>query len=168
MNSQAGKGGCRCYRGNVAFCTQKKPKNKWKGRPGFQWKSGMSLVEWPWLMQPRLNWLPKILSDPISILFRIQNFFFTFSWFRVLPSPLWATVQRKGVHTHLNESLQKAIFVSLGEKMKRFNINLFIPSHKHSSIFDLPHAHICGQHCETKQKADWSIIFIEWMAPHRI
>lgn len=51
--------------------------------------------------------------------------------------------------------------------MKRFNIDLFIPSHKYNSAFDLPYAHIHRQHCEIQQKPDWTIIFMKWMAPHR-
>lgn len=45
--------------------------------------------------------------------------------------------------------------VSLGVKMKRFNINLFIPSYKLIYIFDLSHAHIHSEHDETQQKEDW-------------
>lgn len=123
---------------------------------------GMSLVEWPWLIQPRLNWLPKILSDPISILFKIKDLCFSVSPGSGYCHSLW------GFRLIYHEALMKAIFVSLRVKMKRFNIDLIISSHKYSSVFDLPHAHIRSQHCEIEQKPDWTVIFLKWMASYRI
>lgn len=129
----------------------------------------MSLVEWPWLIQPRLNWLTKILSDPISIWCKIKDLHVSVSPGSGYCHPfceLQYTLRKFRLIYH--ESLMKAISVSLREKMKRFNIVLFIPSYKCSSVFDLPHAHICRNHCEIQQKPDWIIIFIKCMPPRRI
>lgn len=59
----------------------------------------MSLMEWPWLMQPMLKWQQKdfVRSDQRLV----HNLFFIFLWFMVIPSALWATVQTQRIHTHL-------------------------------------------------------------------
>lgn len=96
-------------------------------------ESGISLVEWPWLMQPRLNWLPKILSHPISIWFRIGDL--NFFQFILVQSIATALCAWENLDSSKGESLHKATFVSLRVKMKRFNIDLFIPFCKYSSVF---------------------------------
>lgn len=130
--------------------------------------SVMSLAEWPWLIQSWLNWLPKILSDPISISFKIKDFCFSLSPGSGYCHSLWELQYSLRVFRLVQgESITKAIFVSLRVKMKRFNIDLFIPSNTHSSVFDLPCTHICRHHFEIQQKQDWSII-LKWMAPQNI
>ena len=125
-------------------------------------ESGMSLVEWPWLIQPRLNWLPMILSDPISILLKIKDLHFSLSpgsgYCHSLCELQYNLEEFRLIH---HESLINPAFVSLRVKMKRLNIDVCIPCYKHSIVFDLPHAHIFRQHCEIQQKPDWTIIFTQ-------
>lgn len=89
--------------------------------------------------------------------------FFSFPRFGVLPFPLWATVQPQRIYTHLGVSPSWNIYLlSLRVKMKRSNIDLFIPSYKYDAAFDLLYACV---RCKMQQRPDWNIIFIKWMAP---
>lgn len=87
--------------------------------------NGVSLVEWPWLTQPR----PNNLSDPISILFRIKDLCFSpfpgYCQGIATPRPSYSTAWEFRLIS--GESLMRAIWVSLRVKMKRFNIYLFVP-----------------------------------------